>query len=214
MEMSNDVRERSVPASPRPGGEQTDVDAITAINSSPLPTRSRHAQTLSITRKRTNDEVYEPVQSPIRSPTATKASTRHNKVESMIKLEYRNDEPDQDRLNNTGNLHRDEEPGSKAKAVSVQDADYSQGGAQETTCHALEEGLVRRIERYQQELQVEFDQFQQSLSERDKTAELEFLDWEELESRYQNEIQPTMAAEQDIMDEFQARFQASEPLHI
>ncbi|KAJ9647644.1 uncharacterized protein PV06_00346 [Exophiala oligosperma] len=211
MEMSNNALDQSLSASPRLGGEQTDTDAVTAVNSSPLPTRSRHAQTPSVTtRKRTNDEVYEPVQSPIRSPTAIKSSKQHNKAESIFKLETGDGGTNPNRPVGTGGVRRDEEPGSKAKAVPGQDADYGQGEAQESNEDGSGEELVKRIERCQQDFQVAFEQFKQSLSERDKTAELESLDWDELELRYQNEIQPKIAAEQDIMDEFQARFQASE----
>ncbi|KIW17024.1 hypothetical protein PV08_04215 [Exophiala spinifera] len=210
MELSTNEPERSVPASPPQGGEQTEMDAVTAVNSSPLPTRSRHAQTPSITKKRTNDEVYEPVQSPIRSPTALKASARHNKAESTVSFEDGNGVRKPNRHGIADDLRDSEGLGSKTQTIPGPEAERGHGESQASPNHASEQGLARRIERYQQELQVEFDQFQQSLAERDRTAELELLDWEELESRYQSEIQPKMAAEQEIMDEFQARFQASE----
>jgi hypothetical protein len=89
-------------------------------------------------------------------------------------------------------------------------------GQREATAHLStntlpeENSLVGRIEQYQKGLEVDFQQFEQSLSRRDKAADLELLDWNELETRYNLEIQPKIVTEEAIMNEFQTRFQVGE----
>lgn len=60
---------------------------------------------------------------------------------------------------------------------------------------------------YEKRLEQEFQEFERSLKDRDSTADLEPLDWNELEARYQKEIKPHLDTEQEIMTEFSARFQ-------
>lgn len=67
--------------------------------------------------------------------------------------------------------------------------------------------FVQDIKDYQRELELEFQKFEQSLDERDTSADLEGLDWDDLEERYKKEIQPHVDSEQEIMNEFGSRFQ-------
>jgi hypothetical protein len=74
------------------------------------------------------------------------------------------------------------------------------------------ETFVTSIEQYQRQLELEFREFEQSLTRRDTTAagDLDPLDWDDLQAQYDREIQPNLAAEQEIMNEFGARFEVSE----
>lgn len=67
--------------------------------------------------------------------------------------------------------------------------------------------FVQEISEYQQRLEDEFREFERSLNERDPTSDLEVLDWSSLEARYEKEIEPHIEAEQEIMNEFNIRFQ-------
>ncbi len=71
------------------------------------------------------------------------------------------------------------------------------------------ETFVASIEQYRQQLELEFQEFEQSLTQRDTAAavDLDPLDWDELQAQYDKEMQPNIAAEQEIMNEFGARFE-------
>jgi hypothetical protein len=66
--------------------------------------------------------------------------------------------------------------------------------------------FVKQIHDYQQQLELEYQQFERSLNERDTTADVDAMNWEDLETRYADEITPFIAREKDIMDEINARF--------
>ena len=96
--------------------------------------------------------------------------------------------------------------------VQIPPAQVEQNGrpneaAQQTDPDSNNESFHQEIKDYQQQLELEFQTFERSLNERDTSAELESLDWHELEERYKKEIQPHIDAEQDIINEFGARFQ-------
>ena len=63
------------------------------------------------------------------------------------------------------------------------------------------------MKEFQVQLDEECTSFEQKLKERAQTAELEEFDWDELESRYHAVIDPTVEAEQDIMNECSHLFQ-------
>ncbi|EXJ56982.1 hypothetical protein A1O7_07326 [Cladophialophora yegresii CBS 114405] len=66
--------------------------------------------------------------------------------------------------------------------------------------------FVKQIHDYQQQLELEYQQFERSLNERDTTADLDAMNWEDLETRYNDDIAPCIAREKEIMDEISARF--------
>ncbi|OAG40411.1 hypothetical protein AYO21_05311 [Fonsecaea monophora] len=66
-------------------------------------------------------------------------------------------------------------------------------------------GFVKEIYDYQQQLELEFREFERAMNERDISIDLDAIDWNELEARYNREIQPCLAAEREIMEEFNAR---------
>jgi len=180
------------------------MDAVTAVNSSPpLPSRPRHVQTPSIGRKRNNEEVYEPPQSPLRSPKTPKFPKDTGiSISQHVEGHQNRDNPFQ----TGGNLDHDQLRG--IAQTTTEDHSQREPIAQNPTNTPTEANrLVGRIEQYQKGLEEEFQEFEQSLSERDKAADLESLDWNELEKRYNDEIQPKIATEEAIMNEFQTRFQ-------
>ncbi|KAK4944035.1 hypothetical protein LTR10_016556 [Elasticomyces elasticus] len=191
MDSHNDVA-KTPSATPRPRSENADINMGTAVHSSPLPLHIQtHTRTPSITRKRTNEQVYELVEQPKPSPTASRFQEEGNVF-------------DVDR-DHGSHPSREVTRSIPANTISQRDAD-----TRSTTTispHTSNEGFVRGIQEYQQRLEVDFQDFEHSLAERDKSADLSSIDWDELETRYNNEIQPKIDAEQEIMNEFNARFQ-------
>ncbi|KEF59418.1 uncharacterized protein A1O9_04262, partial [Exophiala aquamarina CBS 119918] len=153
----------------------------------------------SSARKRTNDEVYEPVQAPVPSPR----SSRFQKSTMSISLS--------DALS-----QKPVASGSDGTLVSGQVVTTSLAENKPAPHNVLadqppsdtpSDSFVQEITGYQQQLELEFQTFERSLEERDTTADLESLDWNDLEERYKREIQPHIDSEQAVMTEFGSRFQ-------
>jgi hypothetical protein len=62
--------------------------------------------------------------------------------------------------------------------------------------------FVSQIEDYQRELEEDFQKFERQLNDRDTSAELEQMDWTDLEGKYKKEIEPLLQQENAIMQEF------------
>ena len=186
--------------------ENPEYDAATAVDSSPpLPSRPRHSQSPSISRKRTNQEVYQLAEQPKPSPTAS----RFQKLQNADPLPG-------------GEVHQtrkivDEHQGHLG-LQHLGDAAVTRGdqGATEQNPRDMsvpsqpvpgKDNFVKEIGAYQQELELQFQNFERSLNERDTTAELDVLNWDELQDRYNKQLQPILDAEQGIMKEFGARFE-------
>lgn len=65
------------------------------------------------------------------------------------------------------------------------------------------------IKIFQDQLDEEYRKFEQKLIERDRDAELDEFDWNELEARYHAVIDPKVEAEQEIMKECSHLFQVT-----
>ncbi|EXJ86939.1 hypothetical protein A1O3_03893 [Capronia epimyces CBS 606.96] len=184
--------------------EHASVDSATAIESSPVPIRPGHHHSPSSTRKRTNEEIYESTKSLSTTPTASRfrksvpaASQPGDQLKrSTSSPESHGPLPQQDvrlaQLTTTGRAGP-ERSGADKFLLSISPS----------SSHTL----VHEIENYQQQLELEFQEFERSLNERDPAEDLEVMDWDGLEARYDEEIQPKIAAEQEIMNEFSARFE-------
>lgn len=70
--------------------------------------------------------------------------------------------------------------------------------------------FTQEIEEHKRRLEAEFQEFERSLNGRDTTVDLDNMDWDDLEASYNNEVQPHVVAEQEIMTEFGARFEVCE----
>ncbi len=66
--------------------------------------------------------------------------------------------------------------------------------------------FVQEVHDFQQQLELDYQKFERSLDERDTTSDLQTMDWEKLETEYNEEIAPCIAQENEIMEEFNARF--------
>lgn len=184
--------------------ENASVDSATAVESSPLPTRPGHHHSPSTARKRTNEEVYE----SMRSFKSTLTPSRSQK--STVAASLPNDDVGQ--ATNTLGSHasapqQDVKP-SQLAATNSSAADTSLKDESDlSNSQPSNQSFVTNIDHYQQQLELEFQEFERSLHERNPAEELENMSWDELEARCEEELQPKIALEQEIMDEFSARFE-------
>ena len=174
-------------------GKQTPPpdSADTAVDSSPLP------ETLS--RKRTNDESWRAAQTPQTSPRTARFNLRRS-VTLAVMPEHDGQPPRDNPFQSSGDV-------SQTQPALVED---------NTSGPLLQSGnsFVTEINDYQQQLELEYQNFERSLNERDTSASLETMNWEELEKRYTEEISPCIEREKIILEEFNARFAVCASLAI
>ena len=208
MDSHDDVA-KTPSATPRSRSENADINMATAVISSPaLPNRPNyHLQSPSISRKRTNEQVYQPIEQPKPSPTASRFQIPTNTAPN-VESQHKPFETERD--------HDNEHSRPQTLSTQADSSNQRDAAPQPTTTDPLctsKEGFVQGIQAYQQGLELDFQDFEHSLTERDKSAELTSIEWDELETRYNNEIQPKIDAEQEIMTEFNARFQVCSKVH-
>jgi hypothetical protein len=160
-------------------------DALANIDSSPLPSRSRHG---SVARKRTNEELYQKADTPKTSPRTTKTP---RKSIGMADL------PETGAYAVPKHLFQTVPSAIETKSIA---------GVPIFSESLSSTKFGNDIREFQQELDAEFQQFERSLEERDSAADLEDMDWHGLEARYESDIAPCIAREKEIMDDFQTRF--------
>lgn len=175
-----------------------EFDTETAIDSSPLPSLSRHGHSPSIARKRPNQEIYGPVEHPKSSPTGSRFQRSVTEMPGQDVLQARNNPFERHGFPPTSQIEQHQPFVTDTTALNSNST-----GAPLSATNAF----VKEIHDYQQSLELEFQEFEQRLNERDTAADLETMDWADLETRYGKEIQPHIIAEQEVMNEFSARFQ-------
>jgi hypothetical protein len=74
--------------------------------------------------------------------------------------------------------------------------------------------FAQQVQAYQDELNKEFEAFERALEGREKSAELDELDWDELEQRYVQEINSLLSQEDMIRRDLGERLQVSKGLAI
>jgi hypothetical protein len=74
--------------------------------------------------------------------------------------------------------------------------------------------FAQEVQAYQDELNEEFRAFESALDSRDKSAELDDLDWDELEQRYVQDINPLVSQEDMIRRDLGERLQVSKKTTI
>ncbi|KIV89949.1 hypothetical protein PV10_07303 [Exophiala mesophila] len=180
--------EERIQSSPTPTPQKADFTANEG-ESSPLPSHTRHD---SISRKRTNDDVYKPVETPKSSPRSARFHLTRSQPGSPTIL---------------GSQNTTTASGQKPSPSKMSGIPRTEFGKELSTSGRIHGSFAQEIKDYEKRLEQEFHDFERSLNDRDSTADLEPLDWNELEARYKKEIKPHLDTEQEIMTEFSARFQ-------
>jgi hypothetical protein len=187
----DDVKTLMSPIHSTNKGKQTPPpDNATGLihSSSPLPDKSRPRQG-SVGRKRTNEESWGPAETPQASPKSTRQIRRSVSIATVPEIE--------DQIGDSPFGTIDENPQTQI-AVARNTADDITSSSQN--------GFVEQIHEYQRQLELGYQEFEKSLNEQDSSADLQTMDWENLEARYHKEISPCIDREKEIMDEFNARF--------
>jgi len=175
-------------SSPTPASQKIDFTANEGA-SSPLPSHTRHD---SISRKRTNDDVYKPVETPKSSPRSARFHLTRSQPGSPTVIGFQN--------TTTAS-------GQKSSPSKMSGLPRPEFGKELSSSGQLHGSFAQEIKDYEKRLEQEFQEFERSLNDRDSTADLDPLNWNELEARYKKEIKPHLDTEQEIMTEFSARFQ-------
>ncbi|OCT49159.1 hypothetical protein CLCR_05184 [Cladophialophora carrionii] len=169
--------------------EQTPSDAGPATESSPLPPRTRRPRQGSAGRKRTNEEAWQPGETPATSP---KTARFKRSLTLLVMPESEVQRAKEHPIPTTGE-------GAQTQLSVIPDGE-------ESAPLPPRSSFVKQIHDYQQQLELEYQQFEQSLNERDTTADLDAMNWEDLETRYSDEMTPCIIREKEMMDEINARF--------
>ena len=174
---------------------------------SPLNTKIQPAATSSprTSRKRTNDEVYKPSQAAHSSPphmsdAFKRPSTAPEQTgQQAMATQLAFSKHGFGALRQQQPVHPFDSVGSTSKMLRP--------GASINTTVEDSATFQTSMKEYQDKLDKEYKDFEQTLNERDRNAELEDIDWDELEARYHTAMDPKIASEQHIMHEYSALFQ-------
>lgn len=66
--------------------------------------------------------------------------------------------------------------------------------------------FVSRLQGLQAQLDLEYDQYEKDLEKRDHKAQIEPYDWNDLECRYLEDMEPAIKSEQDIQTNLAQRY--------
>ena len=181
---------RGLPAIDTPVTMSSPVSTSIGSNPSSSPRASR---------KRTNDEVYVPdnalhsIQNHPRPSTAPEQRS-HATAHQMRGLE--NTAP-----NSSSASHPSHSVTSTNVTLKPESTDRSL-----TRMNEPSSSFQETIQRYQDELDQEYGDFERKLQARERNGELDEFDWEGLENRYRQEIEPKISAEREVMQECSALF--------
>jgi hypothetical protein len=149
-------------------------------------------------RKRTNDEVYPSSQtahsSPPRSPETSKrlsTAPEQNVLQQMVA---------QSSFEQTGFGALPSNHASTSVSTRSTMKPESTSASTNSTVEGARTFQDAMIE-FRDQLDEEYSGFKQKLNERDRDAELDEFDWDELEARYHTAIDPKVEAEQETMNE-------------
>jgi hypothetical protein len=164
----------------------------------------------SIARKRGLDEVFQKSQVPVLSTTPSKTPPK------TIAFPYRSvgDTPrpgdpfsqalDRPALSSLRNVMSAESPSPSTGTTAVEHE------PQHTPVDAIaqkQSTFVEDIHNFEKCLDADFKEFEQQLESRDKSAELDTLDWSALEQRFISDLDPLVAEEDMIRQQLSQRLQ-------
>ena len=158
------------------------------------------------TRKRTNEEVYQRAQRPTTSTTPLKSPPRNSLQGRALSGPFHARTISFEKAGFSALRHV--ENAETASPVKPQPANPRMMNDHEEEA-PTKTGFTDDIRLYQQRLEDEFKAYETSLKDRDRSDTIDPQDWDALEDHYKQEIDPLIAQEQEIMQEFSARFQVN-----
>ena len=149
-------------------------------------------------RKRANEEIYERPDRPLPSTTPLKTPPK-------VSFEDRISSGRNQRSSFKVSFKDVHSPESATPSASMA-ATTSDIREPEKQIPTSPNPFVQSIAAYQKQLEEEFREYEKGLESRDRAQELRTLDWKGLEDRYQEETSLKIADENQIMQDFEARF--------
>ena len=207
MDFSDSDEDQSLPTGLDAAGHiDSTQETLSTFDSATLTDRTVSEPPLSPNkaRKRTNEEVYQRAQRPTTSTTPLKSPPR-NSLQGRA-----SSEPFHARtisFEKAGfSALRQVVNAETASPVKPRPAkDLKMNDCEEEA--PVRTGFTDDIRSYQQSLEDEFKAYERSLKDRDRSDTINPQDWDALEDQYKREVDPLVAQEQEIMQEFGARFQ-------
>ena len=168
------------------------VDATQPIQEPPSP---------GTARKRANEEIDEESQRPLPSTTPLKPPPSFSSEDRGFT------EPQKSAAWKVS--FRDAQVSETTRPSSQMAKATAEPPTEATSELVAENTFVENVAAYQKHLEDDFKDYENELKGRERSHELQELDWQDLEDRYQNEISMQIADEEAIMKEFQQRFAVS-----
>lgn len=163
-------------------------------------------------RKRGFDEVHRKSQLPVLTTTPQKTPPKSIAFPYRAASEPQTaSNPFRQPLEKTGfsalrNVMFAESPPPSTGATAV-DRDTTQSVTEDA--EQERRSFTQEVKAYEKELDNEFREFEKQLERRDRSAELVALDWDDLERRFTNAIDPLVAEEDKIRQELGHRLQVN-----
>jgi len=180
-----------------------EFDAAAVANSPPAPCRNLPGETSPRSaRKRTNEEIYVADQQLKSSPVTGRSQLPFRVSHQDDRVPPNPQTSEFDRSGFTSFQNAQSAPSSSTAPVK---ANIVASTAMATTSE--KNTFLQEMQSYEQQLELEYQEYEQALPNRDRGVDLEELDWDDLEHRYSSEIRPRIDAEREIMNELGARFQ-------
>jgi hypothetical protein len=177
-----------------------DADTTSTFGTSQLPDRTRTSfipQPVSpgTARKRSIDELFMRPERSRQSTTPWKSPPK----------------PPQSGLSNMDSVATSEQIGfSQMSQVTRVDAPTSSSQEEQIEQPEPQTSFVGSVATYQKHLADDCRDYENELKSRSKDDVLDNLNWEDLEKRYQSEIAPKLADEQQIVEDVHRRFEVSQ----
>jgi hypothetical protein len=158
-------------------------------------------------RKRTNDAVYFASQPAHASPSRDSEASKRPSTAPEQNMQRQMAAQSTFKHNVSVAVHSHQDPLSSISAPSTLKPENLTASTNTTAENPRT--FQRAIKDFQDQLDEEYREFEQKLIERDRDAELDEFDWDELEARYHAVIDPQVEAECDIMNECSHLFQVN-----
>ena len=207
MDFSDSDEDQSLPTGLDAAGHiDTTQETRSTFDSATLTDRTVSEPPLSPNkaRKRTNEEVYQRAQRPTASTTPLRSPPRNSFPGRALS------EPFHARtisFEKTGfSALRHVENADTASPVKPRPANHPKMNDDRDEA-PMKTGFTDDIRLYQQRLEDEYKAYETSLKDRDRSDIIDPQDWDALEDQYKLEVDPLVSQEQEIMQEFGARFQ-------
>ena len=206
MDVSDSDEDQSLPTGLEAAGHiDPTQDTISTFDSATLTDRTVSEPPLSPNkaRKRTNEEVYQRAQRPTTSTTPLKSPPRNSLQGRALSEPFHARTISFEKAGFSA-LRQVVNADTASPVKPGPENDLKMNNREEDA--PMRPGFTDDIRSYQQSLDDEFKAYETSLKDRDRSDAIDPQDWDALEDQYRREVDPLIAQEQEIMQEFGARF--------